>query len=63
MRYHSLALDPASMPEELIVDAQTEDDTIMAFRHGTAPTYGLQFHPESFGTPEGKQLLRNFLKG
>jgi anthranilate synthase/aminodeoxychorismate synthase-like glutamine amidotransferase len=62
MRYHSLALDPASMPEELIVDAQTEDDTIMAFRHGTAPTYGLQFHPESFGTPEGKQLLRNFLK-
>jgi anthranilate synthase/aminodeoxychorismate synthase-like glutamine amidotransferase len=62
MRYHSLALDPVTLPTELIVDARTADGTIMAFRHRTAPTYGLQFHPESFGTPEGMQMLKNFLK-
>ncbi len=62
MRYHSLALDPASIPDELIVDARAEDGTVMAFRHRELPTYGLQFHPESFATPEGKHMLHCFLK-
>ena len=62
MRYHSLVLDPASMPSELIIDARADDGSVMAFHHARYPTFGLQFHPESFGTPTGKQLLANFLK-
>lgn len=61
MRYHSLAVEPASMPQDLLVDAAAEDGSIMAYHHSLHPTFGLQFHPESFGTPAGKQLLRNFL--
>lgn len=62
MRYHSLVVDPKSMPEELMIDAFADDGSVMAFHHVEAPTFGLQFHPESFGTPAGKLLLGNFLK-
>jgi anthranilate synthase component 2 len=62
MRYHSLVLDPASVPPELVVDAVAADGSIMVFHHSRYPTFGLQFHPESFGTKTGKQLLSNFLK-
>ncbi len=62
MRYHSLVVDPKTMPEELIVDAASDDGSIMAFHHADKPTFGLQFHPESFGTPAGKLLIGNFLK-
>jgi anthranilate synthase component II len=62
MRYHSLVLDPATMPPELVVDAVSDDGSIMAFHHSDYPTFGLQFHPESFATPAGKLLLGNFLK-
>lgn len=61
MRYHSLVVDPATLRLPLIVDATTDDGVIMAMHHETAPLYGLQFHPESFATPAGKQLLQNFL--
>jgi len=61
MRYHSLVVDPDTLPEELLVDATADDDSIMAFHHRHLPLFGLQFHPESFATPEGKQLLGNFL--
>lgn len=62
MRYHSLVLDPSTMPAELRVDATANDGSIMAFHHSHYPLYGLQFHPESFGTPTGKTLLKNFLR-
>jgi anthranilate synthase component 2 len=60
-RYHSLTAEPDSLPAELIVDATASDDgTVMAFHHATAPTFGLQFHPESILSPRGPELLRNF---
>ena len=60
-RYHSLIAEPVSLPDALIVDATaTDDGTIMAFHHATAPTFGLQFHPESILSPRGPELLRNF---
>lgn len=62
MRYHSLVVDPKTMPPELIIDATAGDGSIMAFHHASEPTFGLQFHPESFATPAGKLLLGNFLK-
>lgn len=62
MRYHSLVVDPATMPGELVIDATAEDGSIMAFHHVDKPTFGLQFHPESFATPAGKHMLSNFLK-
>jgi anthranilate synthase component II len=62
MRYHSLAIDPASVPDELVIDARADDGTVMAFHHRDYPTYGLQFHPESFGTPTGKTIISNFLE-
>lgn len=62
MRYHSLAIESKSLPQELECIAQSMDDReIMAIKHSHYPVYGLQFHPESIGTPEGKQLLKNFL--
>ena len=61
MRYHSLVGDPQSMPECLEVTAKTWDEVVMAVRHREHPIYGIQFHPESIGTPDGKTLLRNFL--
>jgi anthranilate synthase/aminodeoxychorismate synthase-like glutamine amidotransferase len=60
-RYHSLIVgDP--VPDELEVAARTEDGTIMGVRHRQYPIHGVQFHPESVLTGEGKQLLRNFLE-
>lgn len=61
-RYHSLAADPATMPEELAVTATTDDGEIMAVAHRTYPIYGVQFHPESIMTPDGRTMLENFIK-
>ncbi len=61
MRYHSLVGDPGSLPDCLVVTARTEDGVIMGVRHRRYPIHGVQFHPESVGTPDGKRLLRNFL--
>jgi anthranilate synthase/aminodeoxychorismate synthase-like glutamine amidotransferase len=61
-RYHSLVISPADVPEELEVAARTQEDgTIMAVRHRTYPVHGVQFHPESVLTDEGRTILRNFL--
>jgi anthranilate synthase/aminodeoxychorismate synthase-like glutamine amidotransferase len=62
-RYHSLVIDPASVPAELEVSAWTAEGEIMGVRHRTQPLEGVQFHPESILTLEGKRLLRNFLDG
>ncbi len=60
-RYHSLVIDEASLPAELEVTARTNDREIMGVRHRTQPIEGVQFHPESIMTVEGKHLLGNFL--
>lgn len=60
-RYHSLAADPKTIPECLQVTAVTEEGEIMAVQHRKHPVYGVQFHPESIMTPDGKTILRNFL--
>ncbi|MGE4277522.1 MAG: aminodeoxychorismate/anthranilate synthase component II [Lawsonibacter sp.] len=60
-RYHSLAAVEDTVPEELVVTAKTEDGEIMAVKHRDYPIYGVQFHPESVMTPDGKQMLKNFL--
>lgn len=60
-RYHSLAADPATMPDCLRVNARTEDGEVMAVQHTEYPIYGVQFHPESIMTPDGKTMLANFL--
>ncbi|MEO6121350.1 MAG: aminodeoxychorismate/anthranilate synthase component II, partial [Acidimicrobiales bacterium] len=60
-RYHSLVIDPASVPAELEVTAETDDGVIMGVRHRELPIEGVQFHPESILTSVGKPLLRNFL--
>ncbi|SCY29756.1 anthranilate synthase component II [Desulfoluna spongiiphila] len=62
MRYHSLAVEEASLPDELLVTARTDDGEIMGIRHKTHPTEGIQFHPESIMTTTGKRLIRNFIK-
>ncbi|WML44959.1 aminodeoxychorismate/anthranilate synthase component II [Neobacillus sp. PS3-40] len=62
MRYHSLAIEKNNLPIELECTARSMDDQeIMAIKHNVFPVYGLQFHPESIGTPSGKQILENFL--
>ena len=61
MRYHSLVIDPDSVPKELAVSARTEEGVIMGVRHRKYPAVGVQFHPESFLTPAGKMMLKNFL--
>jgi para-aminobenzoate synthetase component 2 len=62
-RYHSLSIDPATLPEELRVTAMSESDrVIMGIRHVSLPLEGVQFHPESVLTPEGPHLLANFLR-
>lgn len=60
-RYHSLAAEPESIPDELKVTAVTEDGEVMAVEHTKFPVYGVQFHPESVLTPEGKKIMENFL--
>ncbi len=62
-RYHSLAADPQTLAEPLMVTAQTKAGEIMAVSHREYPVYGLQFHPESILTPKGDVILRNFLGG
>lgn len=62
MRYHSLVVDPAHLPDELEITARTkEGDEIMGLRHKKYPIEGIQFHPESFATEGGKQMLKNFI--
>lgn len=61
-RYHSLAADATTIPECLNVTALTTDGEIMAVQHKEYPIYGVQFHPESIMTPDGKQMLQNFIK-
>ncbi|MCR5755892.1 MAG: aminodeoxychorismate/anthranilate synthase component II [Acetatifactor sp.] len=61
-RYHSLAADERTMPQELVVTAKTADGEIMAVQHKQFPVYGVQFHPESILTPQGKQIITNFIK-
>lgn len=60
-RYHSLVVDPA-LPDELVTNASAADGTIMGLRHREHATFGVQFHPESVLSPEGKQLMANFLE-
>jgi hypothetical protein len=62
-RYHSLCVDPATLPEDLYVTATSPDDgVVMGLRHRTLPIEGVQFHPESVLTPDGPHLLANFLR-
>lgn len=61
-RYHSLVVDPDTIPEELKVTARADDGTIMAVTHRDAPTFGVQFHPESILTNHGQQMVDNFLR-
>ncbi len=61
-RYHSLAADIDTIPEELKITALTIDGEVMAVRHKAYPIYGVQFHPESIMTTNGKQMLKNFIK-
>jgi len=61
-RYHSLAADAGTLPGELKITALTTDGEVMAVQHNEYPVYGVQFHPESILTPDGKQMLRNFIK-
>ena len=61
-RYHSLAADADTIPEELKITALTTDGEVMAVQHKEYPIYGVQFHPESIMTLDGKQMLRNFIK-
>ncbi len=60
-RYHSLIVDKASLPRELLIEAETGEGMIMALKHACYPCYGVQFHPESILTPQGQTLIRNFL--
>jgi anthranilate synthase/aminodeoxychorismate synthase-like glutamine amidotransferase len=61
-RYHSLAVSEAGLPSDLVVCGRAVDDgTVMALRHREWPVFGVQFHPESVLTPDGRHLLRNFL--
>lgn len=61
MRYHSLIGNEPDLPPELRVTARTRDGLIMAIAHRSFPIFGVQFHPESIGTPQGKALLANFV--
>ncbi len=61
-RYHSLAAKKDTIPETLKITAISEDGEVMAVEHREYPVYGLQFHPESILTPEGRQMIANFLR-
>ncbi len=60
-RYHSLVIDRDSLPDELVITAETEEGIIMGVRHKSFPIEGIQFHPESILTPEGKNLIKNWV--
>lgn len=60
-RYHSLAADESTLPDCLKVTARTADGEVMAVMHKEFPIFGVQFHPESIMTPDGKQMLRSFI--
>lgn len=63
MRYHSLVVDESVLPEELLVTAKSlDDDVIMALKHKQYEVYGVQFHPESIFTEQGKDIIKNFLE-
>lgn len=61
-RYHSLLVEKKSFPKDLLITAWTKDGEVMGLRHKKHQTFGVQFHPESILTPEGKNILKNFLK-
>lgn len=61
-RYHSLVVDPSSVPTELQVTARTDDGTIMGLRHRDRPIESVQFHPESIGTESGIDMIRSFVR-
>jgi len=61
-RYHSLVIERESIPEDLLVDAETDDGAVMAVRHAKLPIHGIQFHPESYGTESGDVVVSNFLR-
>jgi anthranilate synthase component II len=63
MRYHSLCIDQETLSTQLIPTAYSEDGVLMGFEHRERPIYGVQFHPESVGTPQGDVLLDQFLDG
>ena len=63
IRYHSLAIERASLPHELVVTATSEDGEIMGVRHRELPLEGVQFHPESILSEHGHAMLKNFLEG
>lgn len=60
-RYHSLAVDAASLSDEIVVNARTDDGEIMGLRHRDRPIHGVQFHPESIASQYGHEVLANFL--
>jgi anthranilate synthase/aminodeoxychorismate synthase-like glutamine amidotransferase len=62
VRYHSLVVDSSSLPPELEVDATTGEGLIMALSHRSRPIFGVQFHPESYGTEDGDLVISNFLR-
>ena len=62
MRYHSLVGEPTTLPDSLIITATSEDGAIMAGQHKTYSTFGVQIHPESIGTKDGKTILKNFME-
>jgi anthranilate synthase/aminodeoxychorismate synthase-like glutamine amidotransferase len=62
-RYHSLIVERETLPDCLEVSAETEEGEIMGLRHREWPVEGIQFHPESILTPQGKRIIRNFLDG
>ncbi len=61
-RYHSLAVDADTIPDVLKITARTADGEVMAVQHRDYPVYGVQFHPESIMTPDGRTMLKNFIK-
>ena len=61
-RYHSLAADVETIPDELRVTAVADDGEVMAVQHRDYPIFGVQFHPESIMTPDGRRMLENFIK-
>ncbi|MCQ8240234.1 anthranilate synthase component II [Rhizosaccharibacter radicis] len=60
-RYHSLTVDPGTLPDALVATARTADGVVMGLRHRVLPIFGVQFHPESIASEHGHDILRNFL--